>query len=194
MKGRVNVIEESYKHYRFKNERYKVSADYEEYKNIANAFFKKFFEKLVTTGFLIEMPSRLGAFVLEQYDTDKYKSEMEKKGKSVWNRDVFSEKRHRAAYGFHKDIYYTTEETDGKMWTFSWLKGAKGAFRNKHLYSFTLVRSNVRSSSNKDYSDKSKRLTVHDFFKEEGYKLYRQVYRNYYNKYKQSNNSENASD
>ena len=72
MKVKVQVIKESYKNYRFKNNRYKVSADYAEYNTIASLFFKKLFEKLVTTGFAIELPSRLGVFVLEQYDTNKF--------------------------------------------------------------------------------------------------------------------------
>lgn len=189
MKGKVNVIKESYKHYRFKNDRYKVSADYSEYSKIANAFFKNLFKKLVTTGFQIELPSRCGAFVIEQFNTEKYYNVLKEKGLKNWNRDVKSEKEFFLTYGYRKEITYDSDATDGKMWTFSWIKVKGGTFRNKHMYSFTLVRSNVRSTSNKSYSENSKRLTVHDFYKEEGYKIYRQLYRPYYNKYK--NNLEN---
>lgn len=193
MKGKVNVFKESYKHYRFKNERYKVSADYSEYTKIASTFFKNLFEKLVTTGFLIELPSRMGAFVIEQYDVEKCIDKLKDKGFTYRGRDRFAERRHFKLYGFHKKIYYDTTESDGKMWTFSWLKAKKGAFRNKNMFSFTLVRSNVRSTSNKDYSSKSKRLTVHDFFREEGYKLYREVYRVYSRESEKQNNNNNQS-
>ena len=192
MKASVQVIKESYNNYRFKNSRYKVSADYAEYKTIAALFFQKLFEKIVTTGFAIELPSRLGVFVLEQYNTDKFANDLEKKGKTVWARDVQSEKKHFETYGYKKMISYNADDTDGKMWTFSWLRSDNGTFVNKHLYSFSLVRSNIRSTSNKDYSTSSKRLTVHDFYKETGYKLYRYVYRTYYNNNNKSNNSTDA--
>lgn len=181
MKASVQVIKESYKHYRFKNDRYKVSADYAEYKVIAELFFKKLFEKLVTTGFLIELPSRMGSFILEQYSTEKFQSDLDRKGKTLWARDIQSETKHFKTYGYKKKIIYDSSDTDGKMWIFSWLKGDNGVFRTKHLFTFNLVRSNVRSTSNKEYSEHSKRLTVHDFFKERGHKLYRYVYRTYYN-------------
>lgn len=171
----VNVIKESYKHYRFKNERYKVSADFSEYNKISNAFFQKLFELLVTTGFMVDLPSKLGTFVLEQYDTESYQDRLKKQNKPFWNRDINSEKKYFEKYGSKVEIKYDSSETDGKMWTFSWLKSESGTFTNKSMYSFSLVRSNVRSTSNKSYSELTKRLTVHDFYKEQGYKLYRQL-------------------
>lgn len=175
MKARVNVIKESYKHYRFKNDRYKVSADYGEYSLIANKFFEKLFEKIVKTGLMIDLPSKLGSFIIEQYNTAEYIESLEKRGKKYRKRDRISEKLYYQEYGKVVEIHYDDSETDGKMWTFSWVRSKNGTFKNKHMYSFNLVRSNVRSSSNKVYSEKSKRLTVHDYYKEEGYKIYRNL-------------------
>lgn len=187
MKEKVSIIKDSYKNYRFKNDRYKVSADYAEYNKIATCFFKKLFENLVTTGKEYELPSKLGIFVLEQYDTEKYRNKLERKNKPFWNRDINSEKRYFEIYGIKKEIPYDSSETDGRMWTFSWIKSKNGTFRNKQLYSFSLVRSNVRSTSNKNYSEKSNRLTVHDFYKEKGYKIYRNLIRIDYSINKENN-------
>lgn len=177
MKDRVNVIQESYKHYRFKNERYKVSADYEEYKKVANKLFERLFEAIVTSGLEFELPSKLGVMVLEQYDTEKYIKKLEEKGKHHWATDKKTQIEYFKRYGHFKKIPYDSSETEGRMWTYSWLRSKKGTFRQKSFYSFNLVRSNIRSTSNSEYSEKSKRLTIHDFYKETGYKIYRNLIR-----------------
>ena len=177
MKARVNVIAESYKHYRFKNERYKVSADYDEYKKVANKLFQRLFEAIVTTGLEFELPSRLGVMIVEQYDCAKYMKRLADKGKKYWATDKKTQVEYYKRYGHFKQIPFDSVDTEGRMWTYSWLRSKKGTFRQKSFYSFNLVRSNVRSTSNSEYSDKSKRLTVHDFYKETGYKIYRNLIR-----------------
>ena len=181
MKNRVNVIKESYSSYRFKNDRYKVSADYEEYNRIATKFFELLFKKIVTSGLEIELPSRMGCFVIEQYNVKEYTEKLESENKTFWRTDKLNEKKFFLKYGYKRKIEYDSSDTDGKMWTFSWIKNKNGSFKAKSLYSFQLVRSNVRSSSNKAYSDKTKRLTVHDFYKEIGYKIYKNILKPSYN-------------
>lgn len=175
MKASCNAITESYKHYRFKNERYKVSADLKEYNNIAKVFLKHLFKLIVTTGNAVELPSRLGVFVIEQYNVIAYNNRLKKKNKSVWNKDYNYSKEYEKAYGYKIVKEYENETTNNRMWTFSWLKSSKGTFKNKPLYSFNLVRTNVRSTSNKEYSIFSDRLCVHDFFLREGYLIYREM-------------------
>jgi len=194
MKDYSNVIIDSYKQYRFKNPRYKVSADYNDYKVIANAFFKNLFERIVTTGDLIELPNKLGAFVIELYDVDEMVQRAEKADKKLTkrSRDYQSEKAYFEKFGKRTILYFDSEEYDGKMWRFSWLKKGYARFKNQKMYSFNLVRSNIRSTSNKTYSDKSKRLTVHDFFKEEGHKIYRQFIKKF--NPKTNNDAQNQND
>lgn len=175
MKSSCNVIQESYKHYRFKNERYKVSADLKEYTIIAKEFLKQLFHYIVTTGKAVELPSKLGIFVIEQYNVLAYNERLKKKNKKVWNKDYKYSKAYEELYGYKMTKEYDNASTNNRMWTFSWLRDPKGTFRNKSLYSFNLVRSNVRSTSNKEYSIYKDRLSVHDFFLKEGHAIYREL-------------------
>lgn len=193
MKEKVSVIKESYNNYRFKNDRYKVSADYREYSMLAQAFFNNLFKAIVTTGLEYPLPSRLGTFIIEKYSVEKFDENLKKEGKRMWKTDINSEKRFEEEYGFRKEIRYDTDETDGFMWVFSWLKNEEGVFTNKKYYSFELVRSNIRNTSNKEYSERSNRLTVHTFFKEKGHKLYRTLVRRII-KNKLKSNAQNSND
>lgn len=175
MKLTSNVIKDSYKNYRFKNDRYKVSADLKEYCDIAKEFFKNLFEILVLTGGPVELPSRMGQFVIEQYNVVAYNNSLRERNKPVWNIDYKSSKKYEELYGYKVEKEYTNKSTNNRMWSFNWLKSKNSTFKNKSLYSFKLVRSNVRSTSNKKYSNTKDRLCVHDFFLKEGHKIYREL-------------------
>lgn len=175
MKKTSNVIKDSYKNYRFKNDRYKVSADLKEYSDIAKEFFKNLFEIIVLTGGPVELPSRLGQFVIEQYNVVAYNRSLKERNKSIWNIDYKSSKKYEELYGYKVEKEYTNKSTNNKMWSFNWLKSNGVTFKNKPLYSFKLVRSNVRSTSNKKYSSAKDRLCVHDFFLKEGQYIYREL-------------------
>jgi hypothetical protein len=63
---KVNVLTQSYKSYRFKNDKYEVKLSELQYKSIIQMFIEKMFECIVKEGYKFHLPYNLGSFEIIQ--------------------------------------------------------------------------------------------------------------------------------
>lgn len=163
---RINALTQSYKSFRFKNEKFEASVSEMQYKVITQMFIEKMFNMIVKNGYKFHLPYSLGAFEVIQVNQLELKKYFEMQGKKYY----VNENNKGDAFQI------LNKPTKGCWWKFKWFKPLnRKVVKNLRKYVIKLVRSNVRASSNKDYSKSTNRLNITDFYLKEGYKLYREI-------------------
>lgn len=186
--GQVDVSTKSYDSYKYKNKRYTNYATDKEYKKILSEFFKELIIEIATSGALIELPSKLGAFEIVQYNTDDFKESLQLRNKKFRLRDFGAMNKLKKEKNINTAISPNNELTNGCWWLIKWKKAAYCNFSQRGNYKFELVRSNIRATSNKKYAAKANRFNITEFYREKGYEIYREIdYRPLINKYKALN-------
>lgn len=152
-----------YRHLNNKNSSYCVNE--KQYRSISKDFFEELAYLLITTGDVIIFPTTLGAIQAVKYKTKET------------GREPLKAINYRLSEKLGKTIYYNNLSTNYYWCRVHWYRVPKknkkyGArFKNSYSYSFKLTRPNLRYNA---YNKWNPRTTLHEFFKEKGWELYRE--------------------
>lgn len=81
---KINVLSQSYKSFRFKNEKFEASVSETQYKVIIQMFIEKMFNTIVKNGYKFHLPYNLGAFEIIQINQLELKKYYEMQGKKYY--------------------------------------------------------------------------------------------------------------
>lgn len=167
----VSSIPESAKEYPYKDKKDSKYANMKLYKKIMYMFMKKLVYKMIKTGNLIKLPSRLGILKLYRYNSDKLKKHVESMGKRFYAID-YRKTKELKEQGIDRIVKHDNRATNGYWWKLKWSKLEHANFRHKTKYSLKLSRPNVRPNS---YNKNNPKLSIIPYFREIGWRLYSEL-------------------
>lgn len=155
---------------------------YKEYRQVLTLLHAKMAYYLITTGDSMPLPSRMGILQCVKYKDDRSKKVDFHKTRKLygeWNKNNPDNK---------KAVYHRNIITEGFFPKLHWAKRNIATFKHTKLWSFKFTRPNIRRNS---YNKNHPEVSLIEFFKEKGFRIYQHVNRYLFGELKREN-KENA--
>jgi hypothetical protein len=169
----VYSIKESQKDFDFERKSKKSNPiSRKQYRQILELYMKKLGYYLITTGDEIQLPSRLGSIKIYKYNTIRIAKELKEVNVKVKKMVDFNKTKGLKERGINKTVLLDNKATYGYWYKIKWSKYENAKFKYKSLYSFSLLRTLVRSNNGIKHKPP---VTLVNFFKEKGWTFYTEL-------------------